>query len=188
MSAPADSATAQPPARMAHTPDAPPSAPAADEALIAPRRGFLAAGWAKFSDNAIPSLVVAVIAGLVLFFFSETGGRITRLEADIGDRFTRLEADIGDRFTKLEAEHDARFTRLEENQQQIAVMLATLAGEFAAFQQDVDNRFAAVNARLTAIETRLTKLEENQQEIAVTLARLVALVETHFEVEPISSG
>ena len=154
---------------MAHTPDPPPTATAAAEALVAPRRGFLAAGWAKFSDNAIPSLVVAVIAGLVLFFFSETGDRITRLDADIGDRITRLEA-----------QHDARFIRLEENQQQIAVALATLAGEFAAFREDVDNRFDAVNARLDAIETRLTKLEENQQEIMVTLARLVTLFEAHF--------
>ena len=154
---------------MAHTPDAPPTAPAADEVLIAPRRGFLAAGWAKFSDNAIPSLVVAIIAGLVLFFFNETSDSI----ASLGDRITRV----------------------EENQQEIAVTLATLIGEFAAFQQDVDNRFDAVDARfaafqqdvdnrfdavdtrLTAIETRLAKLEDNQQEIAVTLARLVALLE-----------
>ena len=98
---------------------------------------------------------MAVSAGLVLFFFNETGDRITRLEA----------------------EHEARFIRLEENQQQIAVTLATLVGEFAAFRQDVDNRFAAVDARLT-------RLEENQQQIAVTLARLVALFEAHFEVEP----
>ena len=158
---------------MAHTPDPPPTAAAADEAPAAARHGFLAAGWAKFSDNAIPSLVVAVIAGLVLFFFNETGDRITRLD---------------DRITRLDAEYDARFIRLEENQQQIAVMLATLAGEFAAFREEVNNRFAAIDARLDAIETRLTRLEENQQEIAVTLARLVALVETHFEVEPIASG
>ena len=151
---------------MAHTPDPPPTAPAADEALVAPRRGFLAAGWAKFRDNVVPSLVVAVIAGLVLFFFNETADRITRLDTDIGDRITRLEA-----------EHDARFIRLEENQQEIAVTLATLIGEFRAFQHDVDNRFDAVDTRLTAIEARLAKLEENQQEIAVTLARLVALLE-----------
>ena len=156
---------------MAHTPDSPPTAAAADEALVAPRRGFLAAGWAKFSDNAIPSLVVAVIAGLVLFFFNETGDRITRLE----DRIDRLEADF-----------DARFTKLEENQQQIAVTLATLIGEFAAFQEDVDNRFDAVNARFEAVEARLNRLEESQQEIAVTLARLVALVEAHFEAPAIA--
>jgi len=191
---------------MAHMPDPPPTAPAADEAPVAARRGFLAAGWAKFSDNAIPSLVVAVIAGLVLFFFNETGDRITRLDADIGDRITRLEDSIDARFAGLEESIDARFagleesidarfaavdvrlTKLEENQQQIAVTLATLIGEFAAFQQDVDNRFAAVDARLDAIETRLTRLEENQQEMAVTLARLVALVEAHFEAPAIASG
>ena len=158
---------------MAHTPDPPPTAPAADEARVAPRRGFLAAGWAKFSDNAIPSLVVAVIAGLVLFFFNETGDRITRLE----DRIDRFEADF-----------DARFTKLEENQQQIAVTLATLIGEFAAFQEDVNNRFDAVNARFEAVEARLTRLEENQRQIALTLARLVALVEAHFEAPAIASG
>lgn len=169
VSAPADSATAQPPARMAHTPDPPPRAAAADEAPVAPRRGFLAAGWAKFSDNAIPSLVVAVSAGLVLFFFNETGDRITRLEESIDARF----AAVDSRFTAV----DARFTRLEENQQQIAVTLATLIGEFTAFQQDVDNRFDAVDDRFDAIEARLARLEENQREIAVTLARLVALIE-----------
>jgi len=165
---------------MAHTPDAPPTAPSADEAGPAPRRGFLAAGWAKFSDNAIPSLVVAVIAGLVLFFFNETGDRITRLEASIDARFAAV---------------DARFASLEENQQEIAVTLAALIGEFAAFREDVDNRFAAVDARFAAvdarfasvdarfdaIETRLAGLEENQQEIAVTLARLLALFEAQYD-------
>ena len=66
--------------------------------------------------------------------------------------------------------------------------LATLIGEFAAFQEDVNNRFDAVNARLEAIEARLTRLEENQREIAVTLARLAALVEAHFEAPAIASG
>ena len=177
------------------SPDPPPTSPAADEALAAPRRGFLAAGWAKFSDNAIPSLVVAVIAGLVIFFFNETGDRITRLDADISGRITKLEESIDTRFTRLEesidtrfTEVDARFVRLEENQQQIAVTLATLIGEFTAFQQDVNNRFDAVDARFEAIEARLTRLEENQQEIALTLSRLVALFEAHFEVPAITSG
>ena len=154
-------------------PDPPPVAAAADEAPAAPRRGFLAAGWAKFSDNAIPSLVVAVVAGLVLFLFSETSDRISRLEESIDNRFAAV---------------DARFTKLEENQQQIAVMLAALVAEFAAFEKDVDNRFAAVDARFEAIEARLARLEENQREIAVTLTRLVALVEAHFEVPAIASG
>ena len=172
---------------MAPSPDPPPTAPAADEALPAPRRGFVAAGWAKFSDNAIPTLIVAVIAGLVMFSFNETSGRITRLE----DRIDRLEAGI-----------DTRFTRLEANQQQIAVTLGTLIGEFTAFQQDVDHRFDAVatrfdavdarfdavdarfdavDARFDSIEARLTRLEENQQQVAVTLARLVALLEAGGE-------
>ena len=160
---------------MAHSPDPRPTAPAPGETGAAPRRGFLAAGWAKFSDNAIASLVVAVSAGLVLFFFNETGDRITRLEESIDARSAAV---------------DARFAKLEENQQQIAVTLATLVGEFAAFRQDVDNRFAAVDARFEAvdarfdaIETRLTRLEESQQQIAVTLARLVALFEAHDEGE-----
>ena len=169
---------------MAHSPDPPPTAPAAGEALAAPRRGFLAAGWAKFSDNAIPSLVVAVIAGLVIFFFNETGDRITRLDADISGRITRLEESIDTRFTEV----DARFAKLEENQQQIAVTLATLIGEFTAFQQDVNNRFDAVDARFDAVEARLTRLEENQQEIAVTLARLVTLFEAHYESPATLSG
>ena len=166
MPAPADSATAQPPARMAPATDPPPTAPAAHEAPAPPRRGFLAAGWANFSDNAIPSLVVALIAGLVLFFFNETGDRITRLEAGI----------------------DARFAKLEENQQQTAVTLATLVAEFTAFEEDVDARFAAVDARFAAVEARLAKLEENQQEIIVTLVRLVALVEARSEPEAAPSA
>ena len=162
---------------MAQIPDPPPTAPAADEALVAPRRGFLAAGWAKFSDNIVPSLVVAVIAGLVLFLFSETSDRITKLDADIGDRIT----ETNDRITRLEESTDARFTKLEENQQEIAVTLAALVAEFAAFEEDVD-------ARLAAVDARLTRLEENQQQIAVMLARLVALVEAHFESPAIPSG
>jgi len=88
-----------------------------DEALAETRRGFLAAGWAKFSDNAIPSLVVAVIAGLVLFFFNETCDRITRLGESFDARFDAV---------------DARFAGLEENQQQIAVTLARLLALFEA--------------------------------------------------------
>ncbi len=70
----------------------------------------MAAGWAKFSDNVIPSLVVTVIVGLVIFSFDETSDRITRLEDDIDARFTAVDA----RFTKLEDEIDARFTKLED--------------------------------------------------------------------------
>ena len=154
---------------MAPTPDPRQTAPATDEAAAAPRRGSLAAGWAKFSDNAIPSLVVAIIASLVMFSLNQTNDRITRVD----DRITRVE----DRIARLEANIDARFTKLEENQQQIALTLATMAGEFAAFQDDVDARFAAADARFDAIETRLAKLEDSQREIASTLARLVALLE-----------
>ena len=158
---------------MAHTPDPPPTAPAAGEALAAPRRGFLRAGWDKFSDNIVPGVVVAVMAGLVLFFFNETSDQIT----ETNDRITRLEESIDARFAAV----DARFAKLEENQKEIAVTLATLIGEFTAFREDVNNRFAAVDARLT-------RLEENQREMAVTLARLVALFEAHFEVPAIASG
>ena len=106
VSSSADSAAAQPPAQMVPAPDSRPTAPAADEAVAAPRRGFMAAGWAKFSDNVIPSLVVTVIVGLVIFSFDETSDRITRLEDDIDARFTAVDA----RFTKLEDDIDARFT------------------------------------------------------------------------------
>ena len=180
---------------MAHTPDPPPTAPAADEALAAPRRGFLRAGWDKFSDNIVPGVVVAVMAGLVLFFFNETNDRITRFDESVGDqitetndRITRFDESVGDRITetndritRLDTEHDARFVRLEANQQQLAVTLAALVAEFSAFREDV-------YARFEAIEARLTRLEANQQEIAVTLARLVALVEAHFEAPTIQLG
>ena len=140
---------------MAPSPDTRPTAPAADEAPAGPRRGLLAAGWAKLS-NAGPTLVVTFIVGLMLFIFSETSDRISRLEADM----------------------DTRFAKLEENQQAIAVTLATLIAEFAAsetrfakFEEDADARFAVVDARLA-------KLEENQQAIIVALARIDARLDS----------
>ena len=128
--------------------------------MAAPRRGFMAAGWAKFSDNVIPSLVVTVIVGLVIFSFDETSDRITRLEDDIDARFTAVDA----RFTKLEDDIDARFTKLEDD----------IDARFTKLEDDIDARF--------------TKLEENQHDIALTLARLVALFEAHDEAEATPSG
>ena len=145
---------------MVPAPDSRPTAPAADEAVAAPRRGFMAAGWAKFSDNVIPSLVVTVIVGLVIFSFDETSDRITRLEDDIDARFTAVDA----RFTKLEDDIDARFTKLEDD----------IDARFTKLEDDIDARF--------------TKLEENQHDIALTLARLVALFEAHDEAEATPSG
>ncbi len=145
---------------MAPTSDPRPTAPAADEALAAPRRSFVAAGWAKFSDNAIPSLVVAIIAGLVIFSFNETSDRVTRLEEDINARFAAVDA----RFTKLEDDINARFTKLEDD----------IDARFTKLEDDIDARF--------------TKLEENQQEIALTLARLVALFEASDEAKAAPSG
>ena len=116
---------------MAPAPDSRPTAPAADEALAAPRRGFVGAGWAKFSDNAIPSLVVTVIVGLVIFSLNETSDRITRLKDDIDTRFTAVDA----RFTKLEDDIDARFTKLEESQHEIALTLARLVALFEAHDE-----------------------------------------------------
>ena len=107
---------------MAPSPDPRPTAPASDEALAAPRRGYVGFSWAKFNETAIPILLVGLITGLMLFNFNETSDRMTRLE----DRMTRLEENIDARFAKLEDEIDARFTKLEENQQEIAVTLARL--------------------------------------------------------------
>ena len=152
---------------MAPSPDPRPTAPASDEALAAPRRGYVGFSWPKFNETAIPILLVALIAGLMLFNFNEASDRMTRLE----DRITRLEKNIDARFTKLETEIDARFTKLET---------------------DIDARFAAVDARFTKLEdeidARFTELEENQQEIAVTLARLVALLEASDEAKAAPSG
>ena len=130
------SVTADPQAHPQMAPADEPPTPAPGETLAAaPPRGFLATGWAKFSDNAIPSLVVAVIAGLVLYSFNETSDRITRLEDSINDRFTAVDA----RFTKLEdnikadfTAVDARFTKLEEGQYEIAQTLAVLVALFEA--------------------------------------------------------
>ena len=163
---------------MAPSPDPRPTAPASDEALAAPRRGYVGFSWVKFNETAIPILLVAMIAGLMLFNFNETShrmtrleGRITRLEENIGARFAKLEGDIDARFTKLETDIDARFTKLED---------------------DIDARFAAVDARFTKLEdeidARFTKLEENQHDIAVTLARLVALLEASDEAQTNPSG
>ena len=118
---------------MAPSPDSRPTAPAADEALAAPRRGYVGFSWAKFSETAIPILLMGLITGLMLFNFDETSDRITRLEDDIDTRFAELKDDIDAkfaavdaRFTKLEDDINARFTKLEENQQEIAVTLARL--------------------------------------------------------------
>ena len=122
----------------------------------------MAAGWAKFSNNAIPSLVVTVIVGLVIFSFNETSDRITRLKDDINTRFTAVDARftaVDARFTKLEDDIDARFTKLEDD----------IDARFTKLEDDIDARF--------------TKLEENQHDIALTLARLVALFEAHDEAE-----
>ena len=152
---------------MAPSPDPRPTAPASDDALAAPRRGYVGASWAKFNETAIPILLVGLMAGLMLFNFNEASDRMTRLE----DRITRLEKNIDARITRLEKNIDARFTKLET---------------------DIDARFAAVDARFTKLEdeidARFTKLEENQQEIAVTLARLVALLEASDEAKAAPSG
>ena len=170
---------------MAPAPDSRPTAPAADEALAAPRRGFVAAGWAKFSDNAIPSLVVTVIVGLVIFSFNETSDRITRLKDDIDTRFTAVDARftaVDARFTKLEDDIDARFTKLEDD----------IDARFTKLEDDIDARFTKleddIDARFTTVDARFTKLEENQHDIALTLARLVALFEAHDEAEATPSG
>ena len=149
----------------------------------------MAAGWAKFSDNAIPSLVVTVIVGLVIFSFNETSDRITRLEDDIDARFTavdarftKLEDEIDARFTKLEDEIDARFTKLEDE----------IDARFTKLEDDIDARFTKldneIDARFATVDARFTKLEENQHDIALTLARLVALFEAHDEAEATPSG
>ena len=127
----------------------------------------MAASWAKFSENAIPSLVVAVIAGLVLFSFNETSDRITRLEDDIDTRFAELKDDIDAKFAELKVDIDAKF--------------AAVDARFTGLEDDIDAKFAAVDARFT-------KLEENQQEIALTLARLLALFEAGDEAQPAPSG
>ena len=158
------SVTADPRAQTQMAPTDEPHTPAPDETLAAaPPRGFLATGWAKFSDNAIPSLVVAVIAGLVLYSFNETSDRITRLEDSVKADFTAVKADfaaVDARFTKLEDDIDARFTKLED---------------------DIKADFAAVDARFT-------KLEEGQYEIAQTLAVLVALFKAGNEASVTAAG
>ena len=145
---------------MAPSPDPRPTAPASDEALAAPHRGYVGFSWPKFNETAIPILLVGLMAGLMLFNFNEASDRMTRLE----DRITRLDKNIDARFTKLEDEIDARFTKLED---------------------DIDARFTKLEDE---IDARFTKLEENQQEIALTLARLVALLEASDEAKAAPSG
>ena len=115
MSPSADSAAAQPPARMAPSPDPEPTAPASGGAPAVPRRGYAGASWARFNQGVLPTLLAGVVTGLMLFFFNEASDRITRLEQRIDARFVRLEQRI-----------DARFVRLEENQQEMAETLATV--------------------------------------------------------------
>ena len=152
---------------MAPSPDPRPTAPASDEALAAPRRGYVGFSWAKFSETAIPILLMGLITGVMLFNFNETSDRITRLEDDIDAKFAAVDA----RFTKLEDDINARFTKLEDD----------INARFTKLEDDINAKFAAVDARFT-------KLEENQQEIAVTLARLVALLEASAAAQTAPSG
>ena len=147
---------------MAPSPDPQPTAPDSDEAQAAPRRSIWGAGWAKFSDNAIPTLVLGLFAGLMLFNLNETSDRITRVE----DTITRLEESINTRFAAV----DARLVRLE----------AEIDARFVRLEAEIDARFVRLEAE---IDARFTKLEKNQKEIALTLARLVALFEAHDEGE-----
>ena len=144
---------------MAPSPDPPPTAPASDKTPAVPRRSIWGAGWAKFSDNAIPSLVLGLFAGLMLFSLNENSGRMTRIED--------------------------RIARLDENQQEIALTQTTLVALFDRLEADIGARFAAVDIRFIGIEAeieaRFSKLEENQQEITEMLVRLVALFEAHNE-------
>ena len=127
---------------MAPSPDPRPTVPASDEALAAPRRGYVGFSWAKFNETAIAILLVGLITGLMLFNFNETSDRMTRLE----DRITRLEENMDARFTKLEDDIDARFTavdarftKLEENQQEIALTLARLVALLEASDEAQTN-------------------------------------------------
>ena len=173
MSSPADSA-AYPSARMAPAPD-PPTAPASDEvpARVVPRRGVVAVAWTNFTENFFSTVFVGIIVGVAMFGLGVVNDNLNARFTAIDNRF----ADIDDRFAAV----DARFNKLEENQQEIAVTLATLIAEFAAFEEDVDARFAAVDARFN-------RLEENQLEMALTLARVVALLEARGDAEPAPAG
>ena len=217
MPATADPAAVQSPAPMTSAPDPPPTAAVAD-ALPAPHAGLLRGGWAKFRDNAIPTLVVAVIGSLAVFSFTDTKDRIDRLEdsvnarfselkgeiatdfaavdarfAAVDARFTKLEDDIDTRFTKLEDDIDTRFTKLEDDiDTRFTKLEDDIDTRFTKLESDIDTRFAAVDARFVRLEAeidaRFTKLEENQHEIAVTLTRLVALLEAGNEAEGAAPG
>ena len=142
---PADAPIAHAPTNMNPAPEPRPPAPATDEVGTAARRGFLATGWDKLRDNALPGLAMTIVAGLVLLTLEGTGDRITRLEdrvtrlddrvTRLDDRVTRLDEKIDARFTKLEDSIDARFTKLEENQHDIAQTLAVLVALFEASNQ-----------------------------------------------------
>ena len=167
MSSPADSA-AYPSARMAPAPDPPSTAPASDEApaRVAPRRGVVAVAWTNFTENFFSTVFVGVIVGVAMFGLGVVNDNINEEFADIDARFAAV---------------DARLDKLEENQQEIAVTLATLIAEFAAFEEDVDARF-------TAVDARFNRLEENQLEMALTLARVVTLLEARSDAEPAPAG
>ena len=146
---PADAPIAHVSANMTPAPEPRRPAPTTDEVGPAARRSFLATGWDKLRDNALPGLAMTIVAGLVIFTLEGTGDRITRLEDSIDARFlavdarlTKFEDKIDARFTKLEDKIDARFlavdarfTKLEESQQDIAQTLAVLVALFEANNQ-----------------------------------------------------
>ena len=169
---PAGAPTTPASTHMAPAPEPRPPVPATDGAAPAARRGFLATGWDKLRDNALPGLAMTIVAGLVLFTLEGTGDRITRLEdrvTRLDDRVTRFEDRVDARFTKLEDDIDARFTKLEDR---VTRLDERVDARFTKLEDDIDARF--------------TKLEENQHDIAQTLAVLVALVKANNQGEAIT--
>ena len=162
---------------MTSAPGPPPTASAAD-APPAPHAGLLRGGWAKFRDNAIPTLVVAVIGSLAVFSFTDTKDRIDRLEDSVNARFSELKGEIATdfaavdarfaavdaRFTKLEDDIDTRFTKLEDD----------IDTRFTKLEDDIDTRFTKLE---DDIDTRFTKLEDD---IDTRFTKLESDIDTRF--------
>ena len=140
---PADAPIAHAPTNMNPAPEPrPPASTAAEEVVPAARRSFLATGWDKLRDNALPGLAMTIVAGLVLFTLEGTGDRITRLEDSIDARFLAVDA----RFTQLENSIDARFLAVDARFTQLE---DSIDARFTRLEDSIDVRFTQLDVRFT---------------------------------------
>ena len=70
----------------------------------------------------------------------------------------------------------------------VGVIVGVMMFGLGVVNDNLNDRFAAIDGRFAAVDARLARLEENQQEMALTLARVVTLLEARGDAEPAPVG